>query len=420
MSVTGRGRGTGRPWRVRRLLLVAAAAAVGLVAGGTLAAAVQGGGRDGAGGTGGAGPPGGAEAASGTVPVPEGGPGVLLAWTPDGAGLDPALERALRAQPGVTGTSLVRGDPVDLVGSRTAGGDAADRIAPGWAVPLEAVAVVPADHAPFAPVGDRAAVERLRPGQALLGRTAAGLRALGAGGTLELAGGTRLAVAAVVDDAAIGGAEVAVAAPDAHARTARFLLVAHDGDRAAVERAVRDRLPAGTAVRFRAPGETPVLRHGDAVLTQAQVKERFGEFTYRPAVRPGGDPRAFEQDPAWTAEHIVATDLPIVGRARCHRAVVDAIAGALAEVEEAGLAGLVADGSFAGCWNPRRVAPGGAVSHHAWGVALDIGYRDNPTGAESVQDPRLVEAFARWGFTSGAAWLVPDAAHFEFVRSPAP
>jgi hypothetical protein len=350
---------TGSRRRVRRLLLVAAAAALGLVAGGTLAAGVQGGtpgGRDGTDGAGGpgAGTPGGDEVAAGTVPVPEGGPGVLLAWTPDGAGLDPALEGALRARPGVTGTSLVRGDPVDLVGSRTVEGAAADRIAPGWAVPLDAVAIVPADHAPFAPVGDRAAVDQLRPGQALLGRTAAGLRGIGAGGTLELAGGARLPVAAVVDDAAIGGAEVAVVAPDAHVRTARFLLVAHDGDRASVERAVRDGLPAGTAVRFRAPGETPILRHGDAVLTQAQVKDRFGEFTYRPATRPGGDARAFEQDPAWTAEHIVATDLPIVGRARCHRAVVDAIAGALAEVEEAGLAGLVTPGSFAGCWSPRR------------------------------------------------------------------
>jgi hypothetical protein len=44
----------------------------------------------------------------------------------------------------------------------------------------------------------------------------------------------------------------------------------------------------------------------------------------------------------------------------------------------------------------------------------------NPTGLASAQDPRLVEVMERWGFTWGGRWLVPDPAHFEWLRSPRP
>jgi D-alanyl-D-alanine carboxypeptidase-like protein len=393
--------------RLRRTVVIGAAAVAGVLAGALLMARVQ---------DGEPGPSAAPQTESpGTVPAPDSTPGVLLAWTPDG--LDPALEAQIRHRPGIAGTSLVRASPVDLVGSRTSDGAVADRVRPGWAIPLDAVALDPPQHAPFTPTGDRAAVARLQPGQALLGRTSAALRGVGPGGAIELAGGTTLTVAGVVDDTAIGGAELAVTVATGEqigVRTPRYLLLSHTGDRTAAEQAVQSALPPHTPVRFRAPGETPFLRHGDAVLTQAQVKDRFGEFSYRR--RPTG--RDFEQDPAWQAENLVSRELPIIGRARCHRAVVDAIAGALDELEETGLSALVTPESFAGCWNPRLVAPGGAVSHHAWGIALDLGYRSNPTGAESIQDPRLVEVFARWGFTSGAQWLVPDAAHFEFVQPP--
>jgi hypothetical protein len=51
-------------------------------------------------------------------------------------------------------------------------------------------------------------------------------------------------------------------------------------------------------------------------------------------------------------------------------------------------------------------------------VAVDLNFGDNPTGLASVQDPRLVAIFARWGFTEGSGWLVPDAGHFEYVSPP--
>ena len=342
------------------------------------------------------------------------GSAVLLAWTP--ASLDPGLAAAAAADPAVQATSVVAAGVVDLVATRDAGGAPVDALDGGWAYPLDSIAVDPAAHAEFAGLADRAAVAGLAPGQALLGRTSAGLRRLGPGGVLRVAGGLELTVAAVVDDTAIGGAELAVDRASGEAlglTTPRFVLAAYTGDRAAIETRWRAALSGGDNVRFRGPGETPFLRHGDAVLPQAQIKARFGEFAYRPGA---GD--QVEQDPAWQQANLVQVELPIIGRARCHRDVVGALAGALGEVERSGLAPLVDPAGFAGCWNARRTRGGIALSRHAWGVAVDLNAGANPTGFASVQDPRLLEVFARWGFTEGSGWLVPDAGHFEYVAPP--
>jgi D-alanyl-D-alanine carboxypeptidase len=345
-------------------------------------------------------------------------PAVLLAWSrgPAGRGLDPGLEPAAAALPGVSATSLVRAGGLDLVGSRDMEGRRIDTLAPGWAIPLDAAAVDPARHADFVPIADRAAVAGLRPGDAVLGRTSAELRRLTVGGVVELAGGQSVVVSAIVEDASIGGAELAVDVPTGERlglTTPRYLLMAYRGDRPALEDHLRAALQPGAVVRFRGPGETPYLRHADAVLPQAQIKARFGEFSYR-ATAGGG----FEQDGGWQAENIVTRQVPILGTVRCHRGIVDALAGALSEIEKAGLARLVEQAGYDGCFNPRFVAGSDSVSRHAWGVAFDVGFSSNPTGVESVQDPRLVEIFRRWGFTSGDSWLVPDAGHFEFVEPP--
>jgi len=263
-------------------------------------------------------------------------------------------------------------------------------------------------------------VASLGAGNALLGRTSAELRRLDIGGTIDLDSGHSVVVTGIVEDATIGAAELAVDRATGltlGVDNPRYLLVAHGGDRAEVETALRRALPPDAPVRFRGLGETPYLRHGDAVLPQVRVKERFGEFAYE--VPPTGG-RDFAQDPEWQSENLATRDMPVLGQMRCHRAVVDAIEGALAEVEDANLASLLDPEGFVGCWNPRLVVPGGEVSHHAWGMALDVNYDDNPTGLESIQDPRLVEIFARWGFTWGGEWLVRDPAHFEFVRPPQP
>jgi hypothetical protein len=345
-------------------------------------------------------------------------PAVLLAWSRSdaGRGLDPGLEPAAATLPSVSATSLVRAGGLDLVGSRDMEGARVDTLAPGWAIPLDAAAVDPASHADFVPVADRAAIAGLRPGEAVLGRTSAELRRLAVGGVIELTGGQSVVVSAIVEDASIGGAELAVDIATGERlglTTPRYLLVAYRGDRPALEDRLRAALRPGTVVRFRGPGETPYLRHADAVLPQAQIKAHFGEFSYRAGAGDG-----FEQDPGWQAENIVTRTVPILGAVRCHRGIVDALVGALTEIQTAGLARLVEQAGYDGCFNPRFVAGSDSVSRHAWGAAFDMGFSSNPTGLESVQDPRLVEIFRRWGFTSGDSWLVPDAGHFEFVAPP--
>jgi hypothetical protein len=348
-------------------------------------------------------------------PLEDGEPDTLLAWTTDA--LDPGLAAAMTGDPAVRHTSIVQGGLVDLVSSRDAEGATVDSLVDGWAIPLDLVAVDPTEHGPFVLAADRPALAELGPGEALLGGTSATLRRVGPGGVLDLAGGVSVVVIAVVDDASIGGAEVAVDRSTAEALDAsreRYLLAAYDGDRATLEARWRSRLTVASDVRFRAPGETPYLRDGDAVLPPALIKARFGEFSYR---RGEGD--EFEQDVAWQAAHLVNTDLPLVGPVRCHRDVVDALRGALNEVRRAGLASLIDPDGFQGCWNPRLTRSRIGMSRHAWGVAVDLNYGQNPTGFASVQDPRLLEIFARWGFTDGSGWLVPDAGHFEYVTPPA-
>ena len=343
---------------------------------------------------------------------------VLLAWTPNR--LPAGLAGRVRRAPGVRAVTVVKGGRLDLAGSTDADGHVIDRPPRGMTIPLEAIAFDPATYTGFLPASARAAFRRLAPTEALLGATSARLRRLGPGGRLRLAGGSGggwLTVAGVVDDALVGAAEVAVTRAGGRGvglTRDRYALLAYRGGRAAVARAVRRALPTGLPVRLRGPGETPFFRAGDAVLPQAMVKERFGEFAWRPA--GGGD---FAQDPAWQAANLATGRVPILGRVRCNRVLLPALAGAMRELERHNLAGLVDPAAFAGCWNSRLTRSGTGVSRHAWGAAVDLNVAGNPTGLASAQDPRLVEVMERWGFTWGGRWLVPDPAHFEYLRPPA-
>jgi len=157
----------------------------------------------------------------------------------------------------------------------------------------------------------------------------------------------------------------------------------------------------------------------DPVLPVAVVKQRFGEFSVRPAA---GD--AVLVDPAWREEWIVSVDFPLVGVTRCHRMVVPYVRGALAEVEALGLAEHLDRGDFqlaGGCWNARFNRggdPGFSLSRHSWGTAIDFNPSTNRYGDEPTLPLEVVEVFRRWGFSWGGTWTVPDGMHFEWVRLP--
>lgn len=335
-------------------------------------------------------------------PAPEA--GVLLVWSP--GGLPAGLGDRLGALPDVESVTVFLGDIVGMTGSRSADGSPVDEPPAGFRIPLEVIAVDCAGAEAVLPDADAAAICGLAEDEVLLGETSARLRRLDAGATVDLASGASVRVAGVVADESVGAAELVLpreGAARAGVRVERYALVRHRGERPTVEVAVRE--AAGPVpLRVRAPGETPWFRHGDAVLPQALVKDRFGEF----AARPGAD-GAMTLDRAWSQAAIVTEEVPLLGRVSCHRDLLPALRGALGELEESGIVTSV-DRAASGCFNPRSIAGTDQPSRHAWGIAVDL------VGAPV--DSRAVAVMDRWGFTWGGHWLGADPLHFEYVQPP--
>ncbi|MGI8515790.1 MAG: M15 family metallopeptidase [Acidimicrobiia bacterium] len=338
-------------------------------------------------------------------------PSLFLIWTP--GGLPEGLGDQVGAVPGVDVVSTVRSDIILIQSTYDSAGSVVEDLPEGWYYPVEAASIDSA-FAELAPAEWQGVIAGLTIDDALLTETSAELRGVGVGATLI--GRQTYRISAVLPDAVLGGAELVMtheAGEPAGVGTPRYLLILFEGDRSFLEESVRSLLPTDLPVRVRALGETPFLRHGDAVLPPALIKETFGEFTIRPT--QSGD-TAF--DPEWAARNVVTAALPIIGEVRCHVVMVEQLAGALSELERANLGFLIE--SFDGCYNPRFIAGSRLLSRHAWGAAIDLNYEANPTGQVTVQDPRLVEIMEKWGFTWGGNWLVPDAAHFEWVGLPHP
>ncbi|HUG83177.1 MAG TPA: M15 family metallopeptidase, partial [Euzebya sp.] len=346
-------------------------------------------------------------AASGPTPMPDLSarpspdvPRMLLVWT--AGGLPAAVRDVAAADPAIQRFSAVAGDQAGLVGVHTDDGAEMLVLDDGWQIPLDVLAVDPVTHASFVAdlsgPADGAAVAGLGPGEALLSEASAALRGVGEGATLDMADGGPLRVAGVIDDRAASGAELVVHTADA-ARLGvdrpRFLLVSHTGSRSAVQQRLVTAV-GSTPVRFRTPAETTWLRHGDAVLPQAMLKEAFGEFAIRLVAG-----RDVTVDPGWEQANIITREVPILGEVRCHRRLLPRLVGAMEELARRNLAHLVDVDAFAGCYVPRRIAAGEPLSRHAWGVAVDLNVGDNPRGSFSTQDPRLVEAMRAHGFTWG-------------------
>ena len=94
------------------------------------------------------------------------------------------------------------------------------------------------------------------------------------------------------------------------------------------------------------------------------------------------------------------------------------LVGAMHELQREGLGHLIH--TYDGCYTPRFLnrIPEAGLSHHSWGVAIDINAAENPFGSTPVMDPRVVRVMEQWGFTWGGAWKVPDGMHFEWVGPP--
>jgi hypothetical protein len=343
-------------------------------------------------------------------------PDTLLAWTP--GGLPKGLGNQVKSLRGVNKAVAVASGTAWLTSSFGEDGARVDAPPPGLAIPLEVAGANLTDYQPFLSPADRALLPALARGEAVLGASAAKLRHLGAGGTLVF-GRTRIRVAGILPDASIGAHEVFVSrrvAGSIDVSKERYMLIDPGAKttRHRITTRIRGLLPKGLPLRVRGPGETPFFRQGDAVLPPVRLKMWFGEFAARPV---GG---FLAVDRAWLKTHITVASVPILGQVQCNRALIPQLRGALGEIEREGLAHLIDRGDYAGCYSARFVNrnPEAGISHHAWGVALDINVSRNPFGGTPHQNPRIVEIFDRWGFTWGGLWLVPDGMHFEFRNFP--
>jgi hypothetical protein len=347
----------------------------------------------------------------GEAPIP-----TLLAWSP--GGLPPGYATAVRGLDEVRSTVTVRSGVAWLSEWRDREGETRT-LRKGLSIPIEVAAADIRGYLAFVPPVERAEFAALSSGNAIMGRTGAALRGLGPGGSLRF-GSISLRIRALVDDELIGAHEVFVSSQTGESlgiSVPRYLLVAprEGASPPAVETALRRVLPKGTRLRVRAPGETPVFRHGDAVLPPVRLKELFGEFAGDP--HPDGTIRA---DPAWVRTNIRRVRLPLLGATSCHRLLLPQLRAALQELARRGLGDLLDPGDFGGCFYPRfaNLNAQSGISHHSWGVAIDVNVSQNPVGGEPRLDRRVVDVFERWGFTWGGRWLLSDPMHFEFLRFP--
>lgn len=389
------------------------AALAGLVVGAVVTVAIQGGATPA--------PDGRAPTSPAAMPSP-----TFLAWVP--GGLPAGFDDRVRALDETGPVTTVAEDHAWLERSWNTSGEIVDRTREPYRLPIDTIAVDVASFGAFLSDHDRALATPIASGQGVLSATSASLRGLGPGAELRFAGGRTVQVAAVLPDAAIGGAELMVSRDTGSAigvRSDRYLLL-----RSAVGHRMRsgtlrpllrslltDRPGAIDRVQVRTASETPLLRPGDAVLSTARTKTLFGEFAARPEP---GRPGYLDLDPRWVGEHLVTTRLPLLGRVTCHRSIVDALRGAMRTLRERGLASTIE--TYDGCFAPRLINrdPSAMLSHHSWGIAVDLNIARNYYGEPPDQDPRLVRVMERWGFAWGGRFIVPDGNHFEYHREPAP
>lgn len=278
-------------------------------------------------------------------------------------------------------------------------------------IPVETIAVDPRAYAAAVGRSGERLDTRLQTG-VVLSRTGAGLRELGVGDRLRLAGGGLLRVRGVVDDRLLGGYEAAVSAErgaQLGINRTGYALVRPRGPLETLRVSVR-RLLGGRQLGFQLPDARPWFRAGNGTLPLAQVKLRFGEF----AVKRLADPAP---SPAWAGANLATRTVPVLGEVRCHRLILDDLSAAMAEVQRERLAGLVDVAAFhraGGCVGLQQGK--GGLSSGDWGIGFDL---PPAGGARARPDQRLVTALARHGFTWGGRWLWPQRDRFEWMGNGA-
>ena len=153
-----------------------------------------------------------------------------------------------------------------------------------------------------------------------------------------------------------------------------------------------------------------------ALISGPAAAKLLGSFTYKP--NPDG---SVTENAAWVRDSIVTRTVPILGAVTCNKLMIPQLTGALTEIQQQGLAGLIDVAEYrqhpGNCYQARFVDsdPSRGLSYHAWGIAIDINRLANPEGGANHQDPRVIAAFEHWGFRWGGLWSPPDPMHFELA-----
>lgn len=342
-------------------------------------------------------------------------PPAYLMWRTGGlpGGLTPRLD----ALQGTQAVAVVAGDTLWMRRSTRADGSIVDRTHGKYRFPIEVMAVQTRDWEPFLPgTWRRDVVEALRRGRGVLGASSASLRRLRVGDRIVFRGG-RVVVGAIVPDEVVAWSEVMVARDTGRGlgvRHDRFALLrmGNEPTEAELARRIAPLLGPGYPPRVRRPGHTDFRRQGDAVWPPVLMKRGFGEFlAYPDPNRPG----YLRMEPSFVRRSLETRRVPLLGRFTCHERLFPAVIAAMKDLQDQGRTDAIRN--FAGCYNARMVmrSPTNAISHHAWGAAVDINSLTNPYGQPPHQPAVLVRVMTRHGFTWGGRWTVPDGMHFEYV-----
>jgi len=342
---------------------------------------------------------------------------VVTIW--EAGGLQPGTIEAVRVAATMErGTVTIRRSGTMRLMGVTRDGVDVQRPAQGFGYPMSVLSTVASD-----PTLSPDIIDVLRRGRLVMSERSAALRGAQAGDVVELEGWNRetipIIVGAVVPDADIDWYEIVIG--DAVAARLYFdrpsAALVSVADPGALVKRLRGAVAAGP---IRVGTSSDPISFADATLPTVVVKERFGEFSYRPT----GVGDGVELDQEWLDRNIVTAFIPGLGAFKCNRAVVPYVRAAIAEAKLLGLAGEIDYTDFqlaGGCFNARLMRgtdQGYALSRHAWGIAIDV----NPSTNGFGKDVNLSEAFGdvmrRWGFAWGATWTLPDGMHFEWVRPP--
>ena len=299
------------------------------------------------------------------------------------------------------------------------GGESIQTFPPGMGVPMS---VASWDAASADALLGRSLSALLAQDGVVMSDRSAGLRGATTGDTVVLEGWNgaliELEIVGISPDVDLGWSEIIMnrTVADSLGFT-RVSLVATPGDGgdAAMLRNRLDDLP----VRVSGPDDD--VDRTDFVLPTVMVKERFGEFSFRPT---RGD--AIEIDPAWEDANIVTVDIEPLGLFECHRLVVPYVRSVVEDLRASGLLAEVDPGDFqlaGGCFNARLIRGGDkgfALSRHSWGIAIDINPSTNRYDGDVSLSEEFGQTFRDWGFSWGAGWLRPDGMHFEWARIGVP